>query len=154
GAWIAGISLPFTVPRYPSGMPDGLPTSRTLPPWLTVVVPSHNGASWLGAALQSVVDQDDGGIAILLIDSSDTLDTLTVAKGFADRLTMRVEYRRDLLAWTTKTNYGVAEAATDHVSILHQDDAWLPGRAAAVRRAIAAHPDAVMHLHAAHIIDV
>jgi glycosyltransferase involved in cell wall biosynthesis len=122
-------------------------------PWLTVVIPTHNGARWLGAALQSVVDQDDPGITAILIDSSETHSTLAVAESFVDRLDLRIEHRPDMRPWTAKTNLGVREARTEHVCLLHQDDTWLPGRASAVRHAIAACPNAAMHIHAAWIID-
>ena len=36
-------------------------------PWLSVIVPSYNGERWLAAALQSVADQRDTGIEVILI---------------------------------------------------------------------------------------
>ncbi|HMI18413.1 MAG TPA: hypothetical protein VK533_02595, partial [Sphingomonas sp.] len=36
------------------------------------------------------------------------------------------------------------EARAEHVAMLHQDDLWLPGHLAAIRRAIAGNPDVVL----------
>jgi glycosyltransferase involved in cell wall biosynthesis len=41
-------------------------------PWLSIVIPSHNGERWLCAALQSVVDQSEREIEVLVIDASAT----------------------------------------------------------------------------------
>lgn len=122
-------------------------------PWLSAIVPSHNGERWLGAALQSVLDQNEPGIEVILIDSSTAGTSLDVAEGFSGRLDMRIQRRPDLVAWTAKTNAAVAQAKAEWISMLHQDDLWLPGRCAALRRWLSTRPDAVMHLHPAYIID-
>jgi glycosyltransferase involved in cell wall biosynthesis len=122
-------------------------------PWLSAIVPSHNGERWLGAALQSVLDQNEPGIEVILIDSSTAGTSLDVAEGFSGRLDMRIQRRPDLVAWTAKTNAAVAQAKAEWISMLHQDDLWLPGRCAALRRWLSTQPDAVMHLHPAYIID-
>jgi len=38
--------------------------------WLSVIVPSHNGQRWLSTALQSIADQKERGIEVIVIDSS------------------------------------------------------------------------------------
>lgn len=118
-----------------------------------MLVPSHNGERWLKAALQSVAEQNDPGIEIVLLDSSATPASLEIAAGFADRLDIRADSRPDLLPWPAKTNAAAAMARAPWLSMLHQDDLWLPGRALAVRRWLDAQPDAVMHLHASIIVD-
>jgi glycosyltransferase involved in cell wall biosynthesis len=122
-------------------------------PWLSAIVPSHNGERWLGAALQSVLDQNEPGIEVILIDSSTAGTSLDIAEGFSGRLDMRIQRRPDLVAWTAKTNVAVAQAKAEWISMLHQDDLWLPGRCAALRRWLSTPSDAVMHLHPAYIID-
>jgi glycosyltransferase involved in cell wall biosynthesis len=122
-------------------------------PWLSVIVPSHNGERWLGAALQSIADQDDQGIEVILIDSSATDASLEIAAGFSDRLDIRAERRCDLPSWTEKTNYGVEQARSRQICMLHQDDLWLPGRCTRLRQWVSDLPDAAMHLHSCYIID-
>jgi hypothetical protein len=55
--------------------------------------------------------------------------------------------------WPAKTNFGVEIARAAHVCWLHQDDIWLPGRAAAVRNWLDDAPDAVLHLSSSAIVD-
>jgi len=122
-------------------------------PWLSVVMPVHGGERWIDTTLASLAAEADSGIEVLVIDSSLTPATRAIAEGYADRLALRVVTRADLPGWPAKTNYGVAIARAAHVCWLHQDDLWLPGRAAAVRGWIAEAPDAVLHLAASAIVD-
>jgi glycosyltransferase involved in cell wall biosynthesis len=121
--------------------------------WLSVVVPSHNGERWLAGALQSVVDQGDPGIEVLVVDSSEAETSCRIAESFSGRLRLRVFRRPDLLPWMAKTNFAVATAAADWVCMLHQDDLWLPGRSAAIARWLADRPNGIMHLHPAYVIN-
>ncbi len=134
-------------------MPAELSPKHREQPWLSAVVPSHNGDRWLTAALQSVVDQHDDGIELVVVDSSDASNSLEIVDRFADRLTIRPYRRTDLASWMEKTNFAVEAARGQWISMLHKDDLWLPGRCAALRRWLAAEPQSVMHLHPAHIVD-
>ena len=122
-------------------------------PWLSVIVPSHNGERWLGAALQSLVDQKDEGIEVIAIDTSATDASLGIINSFSDKLDIRAERRPDLMSWPAKTNFGVEQARAEQICILHQDDLWLPNRCAELRKWLSSRPDAVMHLHPCYIID-
>ena len=122
-------------------------------PWLSVVVPSHNGDRWIDAALRSVSEQDEPGIELILIDSSDDDRSVRIANTFSEKLELRVYRRVNLTSWTAKTNFGLEEARAGHICMLHQDDLWLCGRAARIKCWIANQPDAVLHLHPAHIVD-
>jgi glycosyltransferase involved in cell wall biosynthesis len=122
-------------------------------PWLSVIVPCYNGERWLATALQSVVDQKDGGIEVIVIDGSATDASLKIVDSFADKLLIRAEHRPDLLSWTAKTNFGVEQARGDRICMLHVDDLWLPTRCAEIRKWLSAQSDGVMHLHPSYIID-
>jgi glycosyltransferase involved in cell wall biosynthesis len=122
-------------------------------PWLTVIMPTHCGELWIDASLRSLVAEALEGIEVLVIDSSPTPATLDIARSYSDRLHLRIFERRDLLMWPAKTNFGVEIAASSHICWLHQDDLWLPGRAAAVRAWIEAAPEAPLHLAPSAIID-
>jgi glycosyltransferase involved in cell wall biosynthesis len=122
-------------------------------PWLSVIVPSHDGERWLGTALQSIVDQQDDGIEVIVIDASATEASLEIARSFHDRLNIRIERRLDLGPWTAKTNLGVEQARSNQICILHQDDVWQPNRCSELQYWLSRQPDAVMHLHPCYIID-
>jgi glycosyltransferase involved in cell wall biosynthesis len=122
-------------------------------PWLSVIIPSHNGERWLAAALQSVADQGDDGVEVILIDTSASEASLCIAETFADKLALKTYRRPDLRSWPAKTNFGVETAKAEWICVLHQDDLWLPNRCAALRRWVKEQPHAVMHLHPVHIVD-
>jgi glycosyltransferase involved in cell wall biosynthesis len=122
-------------------------------PWLSVIIPSHNGERWLAAALQSVADQKDAEVEVIVIDGSETDASLDIVDSFAEQLVIRAQRRPDLRSWTEKTNFGVERARTDRICILHQDDLWLPNRCAEIRRWLSTQSNAVMHLHPCYIID-
>src|ERR1700741_4681621 len=71
-------------------------------PWLSVIVPTHNGERWLGAALQSLVDQNDDGIEVIIIDGSAAEASLEIVSSFSDRLNIRAQRRLDLRSWMEK----------------------------------------------------
>jgi hypothetical protein len=122
-------------------------------PWLSVIVPSHNGERWLGAALQSLVDQKARDIEVVVIDGSASDASLQIVNSFSDKLNIRGQRCLDLRSWTAKTNFGVEQAKADRICILHQDDLWLPNRFANLRNWLSVQPDSAMHLHPCYIID-
>jgi glycosyltransferase involved in cell wall biosynthesis len=122
-------------------------------PWLSVVVPSHNDDRWLGAALQSLVDQNDAGVEVIVIDASATDASLRIVGGFSTQLDIRAQRRPDLASWPEKANFAVEQARADRICVLHPDDLWLPNRCAKLRKWINIQPDSVMHLHPCYFID-
>ena len=122
-------------------------------PWLTIIMPSFCGESWINFALDSIVTEGMDGIDVLIIDSSPTSATRDIAQTYQTKLRLRVLDRPDLRSWHHKTNVGVAMAESSHVCWLHVDDLWLPGRAKAVRQWIDRAPDADLHLCPTAIID-
>lgn len=122
-------------------------------PWLSVILPVHNGEQWVGAALDSLALEPDPGIEIVVIDTSDGPGTRAIVDSYTDQLRLRNIDPEAASGCTAKTNHGVAHALADHVSWLCQDDLWLPGRTAAVRSWIAADPAAILHLAPSAIVD-
>ena len=122
-------------------------------PFLSVVMPVHEGTDWIGATLDSLCSAPSAGLEIIVLDSSPTADTSEIVNRYADRLPIRLLERKDLGPWQTKTNLGVELAAADHVCMLHQDDLWLRGRIEAVRGWIESFPDCVLHLAPTAMID-
>jgi hypothetical protein len=122
-------------------------------PWLTVIMPTHQGERWIDAALRSIAIEESAGIEVIVIDSSPTSATMEIARTYSERLRLRIIERADLLMWPAKTNFGVSISEAAHACWLHQDDSWLPGRVAAVRAWIDAAPSAALHLAPSTIID-
>jgi glycosyltransferase involved in cell wall biosynthesis len=122
-------------------------------PWLSVIIPSYCGERWIDASMNSIAAEAAQGVEVLLIDGSPTAATRDIARRYADRVSLRVFERCDFTSWHTKTNFGIETAESTHICWLGVDDAWLPGRAAAVRSWIDAAPEAPLHLAPSAIID-
>ena len=111
--------------------------SRDDPPWLSVIVPVHGGATYLGATLASAAAEADAGMEFLCYDSGDDGGaSRKIAEGFADRLNIRWQDTPEMKPWTAKTNRGVEEARAAHIVMLHQDDLWLAGHGGTLRAAV------------------
>lgn len=148
--WTAGVSSdPSTVAR--SDTRAGGHADQK--PFLSVIMPVHEGAAWIGATLDSLAAEPTRGLEIIVIDSSPTGATSAIVERFAGRLPLRLLQRRDLGPWQAKTNLGVELAVADYACMLHQDDLWLPGRVEAVRRWLAEAPEAELHLAPTAIVD-
>jgi glycosyltransferase involved in cell wall biosynthesis len=122
-------------------------------PWLSVIIPSHNRPRWLAIALQSIVDQKEQGIEVVVVDGSVDTTSLEIINNFNENLYVRSFHRTDLQAWTAKINFGVEQAKGDRICILHDDDFWLPNRSVEILKWLSAQTDAVMHLHPCYIVD-
>lgn len=122
-------------------------------PWLSIVMPVHAGGKWLAETLASVEREDTSGIELILLDSSEDNACERIAATFSRALTLRYERRIDVKPWTTKTNLAVVSARAPYIAMLHQDDLWLPGRVAVLRRAIKAAPGAALLLFPSRIVD-
>jgi glycosyltransferase involved in cell wall biosynthesis len=105
-------------------------------PWLSVIVPTYNGAAYLPAALDSVVAQNDPNVEVIALDDGSTDETPSILRSFGNRLQIKVISRR-IGNWVANTNLGLEHARGEWVCFLHQDDLWRPGRMTAVRPALA-----------------
>ena len=122
-------------------------------PWLSVLMPTYNGERYLRETFDSLVAQDDLDFECLVVDGGSTDETRDVIDAFSSRLNVRLFVRPELPDWVAKTNFAFHQANAPHLCMLHHDDRWLPGRARAVRAALARHPDVALLLHPSILID-
>lgn len=123
------------------------------PPWLSVIVPTYNGERYVGWALASVAAQEDPGLEVILVDDGSTDGTLDVVKSFSNVLRLRIFEQEHGGNWVASTNRGLYAAEAEHVSLLHQDDEWLPGRTAAIRAALRGFGPQTLLFHPVWFID-
>jgi len=128
-------------------------TTGDTTPWLTVVMPLHNGARFLEETMCSLVACNTDGIEVIAIDSSDESSCKEIIDRFQERLNLSYYCRPDLRPWPAKTNEAVRMAKGQFISMLHQDDLWLPQRSEILRDAIKLNPTMAVHLSPAYIVD-
>lgn len=122
-------------------------------PWLSVVLPTWNGQAYLAETLESVVREGVDDLDVVAVDDGSTDRTLEILRSYASRLPLRILEPGRVGNWVANTNRGMAQARGTHVSILHQDDSWRPGRLRRMREASAASPGATLIVHASVYVD-
>ncbi|GAB4240993.1 MAG: glycosyltransferase [Stanieria sp.] len=123
-------------------------------PWLSVIIPTYNGADYLPAALDSIVMQQESGIECIVVDDGSTDTTLSILDSYQDKLPLQIVKRNRIGNWVTNTNYGLSLAQGEYVCFLHQDDIWLKDRLKNIKEAIAFYPQANLYLHSSLFIDI
>jgi GT2 family glycosyltransferase len=113
-------------------------------PWLSVIVPTYNGAEFLPAALNSIIEQHESDLEVIAVDDGSTDATRSILAEFAARLPLTVIERR-VGNWVSNTNLGIERATGKWISFLHQDDLWRPGRLTALRPVTADGPALILH---------
>ena len=96
-------------------------------PWLSVIMPTYNGASYLSAALESIAIQLEKDIEVIVVDDGSTDRTISIIRAYTHRFPLRIVERNHSGNWVANTNMGLSLARGEYVSFLHQDDSpWLP----------------------------
>ena len=98
-------------------------------PLVSVIIPAYNHASYIDAAVQSVVEQDYPQIEIIVIDDGSTDGTAQAAEKALERGGRPYRMTRQENAGAHATiNRGIQQAKGDYIAILNSDDRYLPGR--------------------------
>ena len=102
-------------------------------PSLSVVMPTYNGERFIAAALETVRGQHEE-IELVIVDDGSSDRTVDIVADFAKVLPIRLITPGRIGNWVAISNLGLREATGDWACFLHQDDLWLPGRIARLRR--------------------
>jgi glycosyltransferase involved in cell wall biosynthesis len=92
-------------------------------PLVTCVVPVHDGARFLGEALDSVLAQTYEPLEIVVVDDGSTDDTATVARRYERRIRF---VRQEHAGPSAARNRGTRLARGEFLAFLDADDLWLP----------------------------
>jgi glycosyltransferase involved in cell wall biosynthesis len=115
-------------------------------PEVTVVIDTYNQERYIGAAIQSVLDQDYpcGQVEIIVVDDGSTDDTA----GEVGRYKQRVSYiRQENQGQAAAINAGVERAGGEIVALLDGDDLWYRTKLKQVVRAFEQDPAAGLVFH-------
>ncbi|MDH4479056.1 MAG: glycosyltransferase family 2 protein [Rhodoferax sp.] len=100
------------------------------PPILSVVVPVHNGALWLGETLSSILEQSFKDFEIILVDDASTDNLQSVINSYTDpRLT--VIHLEKNVGVAEARNQGIRRSVGEYIAFCDSDDICLPMRFAA-----------------------
>ncbi len=112
-----------------------MPPSQSL---VSVIIPAHNAAAFLGDALDSLRQQSPAPLDINLIDDGSTDGTAALVAAWGD--TVRYEYQTNQGPAAAR-NRGLALARGELITFLDADDRWPDSKLALQVAALEAAPD-------------
>ncbi|MDU0348252.1 glycosyltransferase [Actinomyces sp. MRS3W] len=106
-------------------------------PGLSVIIPAHNAAATLPAALEALCAQDEGSIdEVVVVDNRSTDGTAALARGFSDRLPVRTVPATEKAGASYARNVGALAAGHALLAFCDADDIVGPHWAAGMRRTL------------------
>ncbi len=97
-------------------------------PEISVVIPVYNGASFVGRAIDSALDQTYPPREVLVVDDGSSDDTAKVVSRFPAPVRL---LRQANAGPAAARNHGAREVGGSWIGFLDADDAWLPDKLAA-----------------------
>lgn len=104
---------------------------------VSVVIPVHNGAPYLGEAISSAHGQTAPPLEVIVVDDGSTDGSAEVARGFGGLVRVVAQPQSGASA---ARNRGVSLARGDYLAFLDADDLWPAARLACQLAAFAADP--------------
>jgi len=93
-------------------------------PGVSVIIPVHDGAKYLPAAIRSALDQSHPPLEVIVVDDGSGDGSADVARSFAGVRVIEQENRGCAQA----RNRGIEVARGELLAFLDADDVWAPGK--------------------------
>ena len=120
---------------------DGYLEGPGVPGLVSVIIPTHNRAGIIGAAIESVLAQSYRDIEVVIVDDGSTDDTRAVV----ERYGWPVRYVHQPNGGVSSArNFGFRHARGEFIALLDSDDAFLPWKIQAQVEMLKAHPEVGM----------
>ena len=107
-------------------------------PTVSVIIPAYNCDRYIVQAVESVLQQEDCLIEIVIIDDGSTDNTEAVLKPYDDRIRYVKQANQGVAA---ARNHGIAIAKGDYIAFLDADDYFLPGKLSLQAEMLKKRPD-------------
>jgi glycosyltransferase involved in cell wall biosynthesis len=96
---------------------------------VSVVIPVYNGARYLAEAVQSVFDQTDPPLEIIVVDDGSTDGSADIIQQLSVSSPVPIRYiYQENQGPAAARNRGIALAVGELIAFLDQDDLWLPAK--------------------------
>lgn len=110
-------------------------------PRVSVVLSSYNHEKYIGAAIESVLNQTFSDFELIISDDCSTDRTWEIIQSYTDP---RIKAVRAPKNARTQTFYAAVQMASgDYLAVHHSDDLWLPEKLEEQVRWLDAHPETV-----------
>jgi glycosyltransferase involved in cell wall biosynthesis len=122
-------------------------------PRVSVIIPTYNRATFIGAAIQSVLNQTFADFELIVVDDGSTDGTKDVASRYASD--NRFTYlQQDNGGRSSARNRALALARGAYIAFLDSDDTYLPEKLALQVSYLDSHPDVDMLYTSAACVDL
>ena len=98
-------------------------------PLISVIIPSYNHQAFIGAAIDSVLQQTYQHFELIVIDDHSSDRSLEVIEKYQDPRIKLDQHAHNIGASET-INEGIRQARGDYIAILNSDDVFMPNRLA------------------------
>ena len=107
-----------------------------------VIIPAYNAASFLAAALESVIAQTFTDWQIVLVDDGSTDHTGQIVSHYKERLGDKLQGITQVNAGLPAArNVAIRQSSSEFIALLDADDLWLPHRLEASLQLFQGRPD-------------
>lgn len=90
-------------------------------PLVSVIMPAYNGEKYIGAAIESILNQTYDNFELVIIEDKSTDNTLNVIRKYKDpRISLYLNSSNQGIAYTT--NLGIAKSKGEYIALLDDDD--------------------------------
>ncbi len=120
-------------------------------PIVTVVIPTHNQAQYLGEAIDSVLAQDFEEVEVSIVDNGSPDDTATVAQSYSDPR-VRYYFQENSGSPVGPRNRAMHMECGEFVAFLDSDDWWLPEKLGMQVELLRSEPDVALVFSDYHFI--
>src|SRR4029450_5225599 len=91
------------------------------PPKVSVIIPTYNGAGFIGETIDSVLEQTYQDFELIVVDDGSTDETHKVLNSYGDKLKICSQANRGV---TAARNAGIQAASGELIAFLDHDDLW------------------------------
>jgi glycosyltransferase involved in cell wall biosynthesis len=124
---------------------------QRIQPKVSVIIPTYNRGKFIGAAVQSVLDQTFQDFEVIVVDDGSTDQTADIVQAFFSE---KVQYvYQPNCGRSNARNHAIEMAKGRYITFLDSDDLYLPNKLALQIDYMDAHPEIGMVYTSAHCID-
>lgn len=95
-------------------------------PLVSVIMPTYQGAAFVGETIESVLAQTYEPIELVIVDDASTDGTPDIVEGYSDRARIRLERGTERVGPTRRRNEAISLSQGPLIAWLDQDDLWFP----------------------------
>ena len=111
-------------------------------PSISVVIPAHNGESFVHEAIESVLAQARLPEEVIICDDASTDGTLGILRGYGDQVRVLADDTNH--GPGACRNHGAEAARGDYLAFIDADDRWMPEHLDEVARLLDQHESAAV----------